>query len=60
MSFTSEPEQREEVQRPQHHRIVAADDRLVAQKPESVEREQRLDQQRAREEGGDERGGKAR
>ena len=54
-----ESEQREEVQRPQHDRIVAAHDRLVAQQPEAVEREQRLDQQRAREERGDERGRKA-
>ena len=52
-------DQREQVQRAEHDRIVAPHDRLVRQQPEAVEREQRLDQQAAGEERADERGRKA-
>ncbi len=49
-----QPEQREDVERREHHRIVAVEHRLEAEQPQPVEREDRLDQQRAGEEGADE------
>src|SRR3954452_5586665 len=55
-----EPEKREDVEVREHHRIVAVDDRLERQQAEPVEREDRLDQERAGEEGVDEGAGKAR
>src|SRR5688572_33428592 len=38
----------------EYHRVVASDDRLVRQKPEAIEGEQRLDQERPGEECADE------
>ena len=45
-----QPDQREDVERREHHRIVAVEHALEAEQPEPVEREDRLDQQRAGEE----------
>src|SRR5690606_30297595 len=49
-----EPEQREDEERREDHRIIAIDDGLEAQKPKSVEREDGLDKEGAAEEGADE------
>src|SRR5690348_10231768 len=58
--FGHKANQREEVKRSEHDRVVAADDALVTQKAETVEGEQRFDQQRTGEERADERGRKTR
>src|SRR3569832_2232258 len=44
-----ESDQREEKERSHHHRVIAPDDAVVAEKAEAVEREQRFDQQGTRE-----------
>src|SRR5262245_26544071 len=54
-----EAKQRKNVERRKHHRIVAIDHALKAQEPQAIERENRLDQQRTREECVNERAGEA-
>ena len=49
-----------QIQRAQHHRVVAADHAFIAQQPQAVERKQRFNQQRPREKRADERRRKAR
>ena len=46
--FSKQPDQREDVERAEHDRVVAVDRRLEAEQAEPVEREDHLDQQRAR------------
>src|SRR3984893_743815 len=55
-----EPEQGEDKERREHHRIVAVEQALEAEQAETVERKDRLDQERAGEEGANERARKAR
>ena len=43
-----QPEQREDVERAEHHRIVALDRRLEAEQAEAVQRKDDLHQQRLR------------
>src|SRR5262249_41001398 len=54
-----EPEQRKNVERGKYDRIVAINHALEAQEPQAIERENRLDQQRTREESVDESAGEA-
>src|SRR5690606_16281606 len=49
-----QPDEREDVERREHDRIVAVDDALEAKQPQTVQREDGLDQQRAGEERADE------
>ena len=51
MQINDEAEQRENIEIGEDHRIIAVDDRFEGEKPEPVEREDRLDQQRAGEKG---------
>src|ERR1700749_2540035 len=54
-----EADQRKDVERRKHHGVVAVEHALEAEQPQAVEREDRLDQERAGEEGAHERSGKA-
>src|SRR6266545_3838557 len=45
-----EPDERKDIERCEHHRVVAVQDALEAEQAEPVERENRLDQERAGEE----------
>src|SRR2546427_1588602 len=53
-----QPDKGEDVERREHHRIVAVEHALEAEQAEPVEREDRLDQQRAGKERMDEGAGK--
>ena len=55
-----QPDQREQIQRAQHHGVVAADHALVAEQAQAVEREQGFDEQRTCKERADEGCRKAR
>src|SRR5277367_1789815 len=54
-----EANQRENIEIGEHHRIIAVEHAFEAQQPEAVQRENGLDQKRAGEEGGHERGREA-
>src|SRR5689334_19920207 len=52
-------DQREEVQRAEYDRVIAADQRLIRQEAQAIQREQGLDEDRSRKEGADEGCGKS-
>ena len=54
-----QPQQREEIERGEHDRVIAGQRRLVSEQPEPVERKDYLSQQRAGEQNADDSAGKA-
>src|SRR3989344_2463393 len=50
-----QPDQCEQIQGAQHHRVVATDHTLIAEQAQAIQREQGFDEQRARKKSTDER-----